>query len=72
MINQVNKQVVALANPNSNTTTMRVLEFTRMNPPKFHGSKVDKDPQDLIYEIEKIIQIMGIISVENRICQHSI
>ena len=37
-----------------------VREFTRMNPPKFHGSKVKEDPQEFIYEVHMVLIIMGV------------
>jgi len=46
------------------TPASRVRDFTRMNPPEFHGSKLDEDPQDFIDEIYKILDIMGVTSNE--------
>ena len=31
-----------------------------MNPPKFHGSKVEEDPQELIDEVHMVLTIMGV------------
>ncbi|WMV09227.1 hypothetical protein MTR67_002612 [Solanum verrucosum] len=45
-------------------TTTRVRDFMRMNPPKFHGLKVDEDPQEFIEGIHKIVNIMGVTLVE--------
>ncbi|WMV24605.1 hypothetical protein MTR67_017990 [Solanum verrucosum] len=36
----------------------RVRDFTRMNPPKFYGSNIEKDPQEFIDEVYKILDIM--------------
>lgn len=36
----------------------------RMNPLKFHGSKVYEDPQEFIGEVYKIVEIIGISSKE--------
>uniref|UniRef100_M1DJU4 Zinc knuckle family protein n=1 Tax=Solanum tuberosum TaxID=4113 RepID=M1DJU4_SOLTU len=49
----------ALVNPNVGTTTTRIWDFTRMNPLKFHGSKVDEDPQEFIDEFYKIVGDIG-------------
>ncbi|XP_049410603.1 uncharacterized mitochondrial protein AtMg00860-like [Solanum stenotomum] len=40
------------------TTTFRMREFTRMNPLEFHGSKVEKDHQQFIGEVYKVLMIM--------------
>lgn len=45
---------------NMGTSPTRLLEFTRMNSPKFHGSDVDEDQQELI---DKVYRIMAIIRV---------
>ena len=37
------------------TMAYRLKGFTRMNPPKFIGSKVDEDPHDFLNEIYKIL-----------------
>ena len=31
-----------------------------MNPPKFHGSKVEEDPQEFVYEVHMVLIIMGV------------
>ena len=31
-----------------------------MNFPSFQGSKVDKDPQEFIDQVQKVIDIMGV------------
>src|ERR1051325_2561195 len=36
----------------------------RINPPVFHGSKVDEDPQEFIDEVCKILTIMGVGAIE--------
>ena len=32
----------------------------RMNPPIFHGTKVDEDPQGFIDEVLKVVDVMGL------------
>ena len=32
----------------------------RMNPPTFHGTKVDEDPQGFIDEVFKVVDSMGV------------
>uniref|UniRef100_M1DZZ8 Gag-pol polyprotein n=1 Tax=Solanum tuberosum TaxID=4113 RepID=M1DZZ8_SOLTU len=64
MTAQANRDVVAPINQKVGTTTTRVSNFTRMNPMKFHGYKVEGDTQEFINEAHKIIEIMGITLVE--------
>ncbi|XP_049345785.1 uncharacterized protein LOC125810322 [Solanum verrucosum] len=42
----------------------RIKDFTRTNPPEFHGSKVDEDLQEFINKVYKIVGIMGLSTVE--------
>ena len=42
------------------TLASRILDFMRMNPPTFHGTKVDEDPQAFIYEFFKVVDAMGV------------
>ncbi|KAK4731588.1 hypothetical protein R3W88_024576 [Solanum pinnatisectum] len=42
----------------------RLREFVRMNPPMFLGSKVEEDPQDFLDEVYKVVNAMGVTSIE--------
>ncbi|KAF3636306.1 hypothetical protein FXO38_24273 [Capsicum annuum] len=42
----------------------RVGSFMRMNQPKFTGTKVENNPQELVDEIEKILKVMLVDKVE--------
>ena len=53
------------ANPVATPKVARVWEFTWMNPPSFHGSKSDEDPQEFIDQVQKVIDIMGVTSIES-------
>ena len=44
MTTQSNTNVMIHLNPNKGMAVTRVRDFYRMNPPKFHGSKVKEDP----------------------------
>ena len=35
-----------------------------MNPPKFHGSEVEEDPQEFIDEIYKVLMIIKVTLVK--------
>nr|ABI34333.1 Gag-pol polyprotein, putative [Solanum demissum] len=57
----------ALVDPlvkNRTRAEFRVRYFSRMNPPKFHGSKVEEDPQRFINEVYNVLAIMGVSSEE--------
>lgn len=51
MTAQANRELVSLVNPNVGTAATRIRYFTRINQLKFHGSKVDEDPQEFIDEL---------------------
>ncbi|WMV18676.1 hypothetical protein MTR67_012061 [Solanum verrucosum] len=66
MASQANSEVVVPVNPNMGKTTSRVRDFSRINPPKFHGSEVEEDPQEFIDEVYKVLMIIGVTPVEKR------
>lgn len=51
-------------NLNVGTTLSRVRDFTRMNPSEFHGFKVEKDPQELIDEMYKVLMFIRVTPME--------
>ncbi|KAH0658259.1 hypothetical protein KY289_027007 [Solanum tuberosum] len=42
----------------------RLRDFTRMSPPMFFGCKMGEDPQDFMDEVYKIVDVMGVTSIE--------
>ena len=60
MTNQNNQQVLVPTNRNDRLVAARVCDFVRMNPPKFLGSQVCKDPQKFIDEVKKIFGVMSV------------
>lgn len=49
MPDQLNLKSNVPMNPNMGATATRIKVISRMNPSEFHGSKVFKDPQGLIF-----------------------
>ena len=64
MMAQANQEVVPRANQHVGTITSRLRYFTRINPPTFYGSKVEKDPEEFIDESYKILYAMGLTTSE--------
>lgn len=46
-------------NPKASTPASRIWDLMRMNPPTFHGTKADGDPQGFIDEVLKVVDAMG-------------
>ena len=49
---------------NAKTTTSRISNFTRMNPPTFFNSKVEEDHQGIIGEVFNVLDFIGVSSQE--------
>ncbi|WMV59074.1 hypothetical protein MTR67_052459 [Solanum verrucosum] len=64
MTTQANREVVAPISPRMGMAAIRARDFTMINPPEFHGLKVEEDPQEFINEVYKVVEIMGITLVE--------
>lgn len=51
MMAQTNREVGARVKPNVRTMDSSLIDFTRMSPPKFFGSKENEDPQEFLEEV---------------------
>ena len=51
-------EVVPRENQHASTIASHLMDFTRMNPPIFFGSKVDEDPHDILDEAYMILLAM--------------
>ncbi|TMX04003.1 hypothetical protein EJD97_012192 [Solanum chilense] len=57
---QAAKEVSSNENPHAGTMDSRLMDFTITTPLVYYGSKTDEDPQEFIYEINKILCAMGV------------
>ncbi|KAK4708613.1 hypothetical protein R3W88_029538 [Solanum pinnatisectum] len=64
MTAQATRGVETNVNPIVSTMNSRLKDFVKMNPPIFLGSKVVEDPQEFLDEVYKVVNTMGVISVE--------
>ena len=51
MAAQAKREFGPRLNQNASTIASRLRDFTRINPPKFFGSKVNEVPQDFLDEV---------------------
>ena len=54
---QVSRDARLEVNPNANTRTSRIRDFTRMNPPTFYGSKAEEDAQGFIDKVFNVLDL---------------
>ncbi|WMV08739.1 hypothetical protein MTR67_002124 [Solanum verrucosum] len=64
MKSQATRGVEAHVNPIVSTMASRLKDFMMMNPLVFLGSKVGEDPQENVDEVYKVVNSMGVPSIE--------
>ena len=64
MMTQSNQGVGPQVNPYANTPASTIRDFMRMNPPTFHGTKVDGDLEGFINEVLKVVDATGVTPKE--------
>lgn len=60
---QANREVVDPLHPNMGTVAAKERDFTGMNPHELYGSKVEEEHQEVIEEIYKILDIIGVTAI---------
>ncbi|XP_049397311.1 uncharacterized protein LOC125861463 [Solanum stenotomum] len=63
--NQAPINPLAMSDVEVRPAFLMVRDFARINPPEFHGSKVDEDPERFIDEVYKALDIIGVSSQKN-------
>ena len=64
MANQAQRENAPPPPPRVPNEGSRIREFMGMNPPEFHGAKVDEDPQEFIDESNRIVTVMRATPIE--------
>ena len=57
---QSNREVAPRQDYHVSSVASHFSDFTRMDPPKYFGLKVDEDPQDFLDEVYRILISMGV------------